>query len=90
MARVITRGNFVKFKKQRVVGSCEADEQARKIHERFIEISPLLVLSRTGPDGLGLITSRGEEPEFVHILSDNTVAVPNRSGIIGSIRSPAC
>ena len=51
-----------------------------KHSRRFIELSPFLVLSSTGPDGLGDTTPRGEEPGFVHILDDNTVAIPDRPG----------
>lgn len=47
---------------------------------RFIELSPFLVLSSTGPDGLGDATPRGEEPGFVHVLDDNTIAIPDRPG----------
>ncbi|MBB54095.1 MAG: hypothetical protein CMF67_06945 [Magnetovibrio sp.] len=57
--------------------------------KRLIEISPFLVLPKPGLDGLGYTTSRGEEPGFVHILGDNTIAVSHQPGIIGSIRSPA-
>ena len=48
--------------------------------KRFIELSPFLVLSSTGPDGLGYTTPRGEEPGFVHVLDDSTIAIPDRSG----------
>ena len=51
-----------------------------KHSKHFIELSPFLVLSSTGPDGLGDTTPRGGEPGFVHVLDDNTIAVPDRPG----------
>ena len=51
-----------------------------KHSRRFIELSPFLVLSSTGPDGLGDTTPRGEEPGFAHILDDNTIVIPDRPG----------
>ena len=51
-----------------------------KHSKRFIKLSPFLVLSSTGPDGLGDTTPRGGEPGFVHVLDDNTIAVPDRPG----------
>jgi len=48
--------------------------------KRFIALSPFLVLSSTGPDGLGDATPRGEAPGFVHVLDDQTIAIPDRPG----------
>jgi len=48
--------------------------------KRYIGLSPFLVLSTTGTDGLGDATPRGEEPGFVHVLDDNTIAIPDRPG----------
>ena len=51
-----------------------------KHSKRFIELSPFLLISSTGPDSLGDITPRGEKPGFVLILDDNTIAIPDRPG----------
>ena len=51
-----------------------------KHSKHFIELSPFLVLSSTGPDGLGDTTPRGGEPGFVHVLDNNTIAIPDRPG----------
>lgn len=47
---------------------------------RFIELSPFLVLSTQGPDGLGDVSPKGDAPGFVAILDDNTIAIPDRLG----------
>ena len=51
-----------------------------KHSKHFIELSPFLVLSSTGPDGLGDTTPRGGEPGFVHVLDNNTITIPDRPG----------
>ncbi len=47
---------------------------------RFIELSPFLVMGTQGADGLCDVTPRGEQPGFVHVLDDHTVAIPDRPG----------
>ena len=54
--------------------------ELEKHSKRFIELSPFLILSSTGPDGLGDTTPRGEEPGFVQVLDDSTIAIPDRLG----------
>lgn len=49
-------------------------------HRRFIELSPFVTISSTGPDGRGDVSPRGEKPGFVHILDDKTIAIPDRPG----------
>lgn len=49
-------------------------------HRRFIELSPFLAISSTGPDGLGDVSPRGEKPGFVHVVDDVTLALPDRPG----------
>jgi hypothetical protein len=47
---------------------------------RFIELSPFLVIA-SGDGGTTMDASpRGEEPGFVHVLDDRTLAVPDRPG----------
>lgn len=49
-------------------------------HKRFIALSPFLAISSTGPDGHGDVSPRGEQPGFVHVLGDTTLAIPDRPG----------
>lgn len=49
-------------------------------HKRYIELSPFLTISSTGPDGRGDVSPRGEKPGFVHVLDDTTLAIPDRPG----------
>ena len=46
---------------------------------RFIELSPFLVISTTGSDGIGDVSPRGDAPGFVKVMDDNrTIAIPDR------------
>ena len=47
---------------------------------RFIEASPFLVLSTFGTDGLCDVSPKGDDPGFVAILDDKTLAIPDRRG----------
>jgi PPOX class probable FMN-dependent enzyme len=47
---------------------------------RFIELSPFVLLSTTGPDGLGDVTPRGDAPGFVAIENDRSLLIPDRPG----------
>jgi PPOX class probable FMN-dependent enzyme len=66
------------------------DEHCR----RFIELSPFLCFG-TNHDGSGDVTPRGGEPGFVHVLDQNTLAMPDRPGnnrldsMTNIIRQPA-
>jgi PPOX class probable FMN-dependent enzyme len=51
-----------------------------KHHKRFIELSPFLAISSMGADGNGDVSPRGEKPGFVHVIDDNTLAIPDRPG----------
>jgi uncharacterized protein len=46
---------------------------------RFIEKSPFLCLGTQGPDGAD-VAPRGDQPGFVHILDDATLAIPDWPG----------
>lgn len=46
---------------------------------RFIELSPFLCLG-TSAEGGADVTPRGDQPGFVHILDDNTIAIPDWRG----------
>lgn len=47
---------------------------------RFIALSPILMLSTQGPDGIADVTPRGDHPGFVQVLDDTHVAIPDRPG----------
>lgn len=47
---------------------------------RFIELSPFLVISSQGADGLGDVSPKGDAPGFVQVLDDRTLLVPDRPG----------
>ncbi|ODN71627.1 pyridoxamine 5'-phosphate oxidase family protein [Methylobrevis pamukkalensis] len=47
---------------------------------RIIGLSPFVVLSSTGPDGLGDITPRGDAPGFVEVADDCTLILPDQPG----------
>ncbi|MBH0236968.1 pyridoxamine 5'-phosphate oxidase family protein [Methylobrevis albus] len=46
----------------------------------FIALSPFVVLSTTGGDGLPDITPRGDAPGFIAVLDDKTLLLPDRLG----------
>lgn len=46
---------------------------------RFIELSPFVCLGTTGEDGAD-VTPRGDQPGFVHVLDDATLALPDWPG----------
>lgn len=52
------------------------DKHAR----RFIELSPFLVISTQGADGLGDVSPKGDAPGFVAVLDDRTILIPDRPG----------
>jgi PPOX class probable FMN-dependent enzyme len=45
----------------------------------FIGHSPFLCLSTAGPNGAD-VTPRGDQPGFVHVLDDTTIAIPDWPG----------
>jgi PPOX class probable FMN-dependent enzyme len=47
---------------------------------RFIELSPFLVISTQGADGLGDVSPKGDAPGFVAVLDDRTLLIPDRPG----------
>lgn len=47
---------------------------------RFIELSPFLVISTHGADGLGDVSPKGDAPGFVAVLDDRTILIPDRPG----------
>ncbi|MDA7945987.1 MAG: pyridoxamine 5'-phosphate oxidase family protein [Hyphomicrobiaceae bacterium] len=50
-------------------------------HSRnFIAHSPFLIIGTARSDGLGDVSPRGEEPGFVKVIDDTTLAIPDRPG----------
>jgi PPOX class probable FMN-dependent enzyme len=47
---------------------------------RFVALSPFVLLSTTGPDGLGDVTPRGDAPGFVAVEDERTLLIPDRPG----------
>lgn len=47
---------------------------------RFISLSPFLVISSQGADGLGDVSPKGDAPGFVQVLDDSTLLIPDRPG----------
>jgi uncharacterized protein len=47
---------------------------------QFIAESPFLVLASSGVEGRVDTSPKGDEPGFVHVLDDLTLAVPDRDG----------
>jgi PPOX class probable FMN-dependent enzyme len=47
---------------------------------RFIELSPFLVISSKGADGLSDASPRGDQPGFVNILDETALAIPDWPG----------
>jgi PPOX class probable FMN-dependent enzyme len=47
---------------------------------RFIALSPFVLLSTTGANGLGDVTPRGDRPGFVVAPDDRTLLLPDRPG----------
>lgn len=60
-----------------------ADKQLPRLDRharRFIELSPFLVISSQGADGLGDVSPKGDAPGFVQVLDDRSLLVPDRPG----------
>ena len=55
----------------------EFEEHSRS----FVKLSPFLVISTIGTDGIGDVSPRGDAPGFVKVMDDNrTIAIPDRRG----------
>ena len=46
----------------------------------WIALSPFCALATQGPDGLGDVTPRGDEPGFARVLDERTLLLPDRPG----------
>ena len=48
--------------------------------KRFLSLSPFCLLATHGKDGRTDVSPRGEDPGFVQVLDDTTLALPDRPG----------
>ena len=48
--------------------------------KRIIELSPFLVISTMGEDGIADVSPRGDAPGFAQVIDDETIAIPDRPG----------
>lgn len=48
-------------------------------YRQLIEAAPFVTIASVGPDGMDC-SPRGDEPGFVTIMSDQTLAIPDRRG----------
>ena len=47
---------------------------------RFIELSPFICISSCDAEGRQDVSPRGDQPGFVHVLDERTLAIPDRPG----------
>jgi PPOX class probable FMN-dependent enzyme len=48
-------------------------------YRRFVEAAPFVVIATAGPEGLDC-SPKGDQPGFVRVMDDKTLAVPDRPG----------
>ena len=48
-------------------------------YRAFVEAAPVIVIATAGPEGLDC-SPKGDQPGFVRVLDDKTLAVPDRPG----------
>jgi len=46
----------------------------------FIAVSPFCVIATANPDGYLDLSPRGDPPGFIHVISDQLIAIPDRPG----------
>jgi len=55
-------------------------DRIHPLNNRFIELSPFVVIATGRPDGGLDVSPRGDPPGFVRILDDRTLLLPDRPG----------
>lgn len=81
MSRIETIERLREIYRQPKGRAAEKVIQRLERHTRqFIEMSPFLVISTTGEDGIADVSPRGDGPGFVKIIDDETIAIPDRPG----------
>ncbi len=81
MAKIENEEGLRRIYKQPNERAAEKEIEHLDVHcKRIIELSPFLVLSTQGADGLGDVSPKGDAPGFVAVLDDKTIAIPDRLG----------
>lgn len=81
MTKITTRDDLrrlYKSAKGRSIGK-QLDHIDRH-HRKFIELSPFLIIATSNAEGHADASPRGENPGFVHVIDDHTLAIPDRPG----------
>ena len=81
MARVVTVDQLREIYRQpKGRAAQKVIPQLEQHSKHIIELSPFIVISTTGEDGIADVSPRGDAPGFVKVLDDQTIAVPDRPG----------
>lgn len=48
--------------------------------KKYISLSPIVLIGTQGTEGGADVSPKGEDPGFVHVLDDATIAIPDRPG----------
>jgi predicted pyridoxine 5'-phosphate oxidase superfamily flavin-nucleotide-binding protein len=57
-------------------------------YQAFVKASPFVVLASSGADGIDC-SPKGDEPGFVRIVDERTLALPDRPGCVHQAPPPA-
>jgi PPOX class probable FMN-dependent enzyme len=69
------------YRKPRELAANKVLTEFEEHSRRFVKLSPFLVISTIGTDGIGDVSPRGDAPGFVKVMDDNrTIAIPDRRG----------
>ena len=69
------------YRKPRELAANKVLTEFEEHSRRFVKLSPFLVISTIGADGIGDVSPRGDAPGFVKVMDDNrTIAIPDRRG----------
>ena len=69
------------YRKPRELAANKVLTEFKEHSRRFVKLSPFLVISTIGADGIGDVSPRGDAPGFVKVMDDNrTIAIPDRRG----------
>ena len=60
--------------------AAKAITKLEKHCRHFIATSPFLVISSSDAEGHADVSPKGDAPGFVHVIDDNTIAIPDRPG----------
>ena len=64
------------YRKPRELAANKVLTEFEEHSRRFVKLSPFLVISTIGADGIGDVSPRGDAPGFVKVMDDNrTIAI---------------